>query len=88
MESMSKEKVEKILKELGQRKQLLNAKVQFSQDDNSARGSVIGNTQSCTDEVCGGGIGNVSACDDHVCPEPGADPDCMGNTNACGDWQC
>ena len=85
---MSKEKVEKILKELGQRKQLLNAKVQFATGADPTRGDVIGNTESCTDEVCGGGTGNVAACDDQVCSEPGADPDTAGNTNACGDWQC
>ena len=88
MENMSKEKVEKIFKELGRRKQLLNAKVQFSVEEDSTRGSVIGNTQSCTDEVCGGGVGNVSACDDQVCSDPDSDPDTMGNTSACGDWQC
>lgn len=89
MKKLSKEKVEEILKELGHRKEIRNAKIQFATGEGTTRGEdIIGNVASCTDEVCGGGAGNVSACDDVVCNDPDADPDTIGNTSACGDWAC
>lgn len=88
-DKLSKEKVKELLEELGRRKEIKNAKIQLAADAGEAKGGdVIGNVSGCTDEICGGGVGNVSACDDEVCHEPGADPDTMGNTHACGDWVC
>jgi hypothetical protein len=85
----SNEKVKEILKELGKRKKIVNAKVQFAADGKMTRSdNVIGNVDSCTDVVCGGGAGNVAACDDVVCQDPDADPGTIGNTSACGDWAC
>ena len=86
---LSKEKVEEMLKELGRRKKIMNAKVQFATGESTTRGEdIIGNVASCTDSVCGGGYGNVSACDDFICSDPDSDPDTIGNTSACGDWAC
>lgn len=87
--TFTKEKVEKILRELGHRKEIKNAKIQLAVSGGpSSDEGLMGNVASCTDVTCGGGVGNVSACDDDVCSAPDSDPDCMGNTSACGDWVC
>lgn len=78
----SQEKVEKILRELGLRKEIKTAKNLFAVEADEGR---MGNIDSCND-FPDGGAGNVSACDDDVCS--GGNEDVAGNYNACTDVVC
>jgi len=82
----SKEKVEEILRELGRRKEIKKAKIQFAVggESRSDEGG-MGNIPSCND-FPDGGAGNISACDDMVCREP--TEDIIGNVASCTDEVC
>ena len=102
MKKFSKKKIEEILKELGHRKEIRNAKIHLAagggQSSDEGR---MGNILSCND-FPDGGAGNISACDDVVCPvardegvignyEPCTDEVCgggVGNVSACDDDVC
>jgi len=87
MKKLSKEKVEEILRELGRRKEIQNAKIQFAVGGGPSPGEGrMGNIESCND-FPDGGAGNVSACDDVVCPVA-PDEGVAGNYEACTDEVC
>lgn len=78
----SQEKLEKILRELGLRKEIKTSEKLFVIDNGEGR---MGNIDSCND-FPPGGAGNVSACDDDVCSD--GNDDVAGNYNACTDDVC
>lgn len=81
---LSKEKAEKILRELERRKGPNNVKYQFAIDGNlKSNEGGMGNIESCND-FPDGGAGNVSACDDDVCEGENI----SGNVASCTDDVC